>query len=90
MQNTKAFFWELLMLKTVLKLLDELQMRKFAEGIVKFGPVEHSATLPKAHDFPDFFRLFSAYIRHGYLLGGGTFPKNDDSLGTSKSRRIFH
>ena len=42
------------MLKTVLKLLEELKMRRLTGGIVKFGPAELSATSQKTHDFSDF------------------------------------
>ena len=46
------------MLKTDLRHLEELKMRKMERGIVKFGPAELSATSQKKHDFPDFFDFF--------------------------------
>ena len=50
------------MLKTVLKLFEELKMRRLVGGIVKFGPAELSATSQKL-TISRIFLLFSAPTR---------------------------
>ena len=61
-QNPKAFFWEPLIRKTVLKLLEELKMRRLDVWVVKFGPAEVSVTSQKLTIFRIFW-LFSAPTR---------------------------